>query len=268
MPETKEYMSESEPETPLVRTTRTHTILGRLAEAVREQNWIAVALEFLIVVLGVVIGFQVNAWGNELAERDREQVLLRGLREDFVENRQKYERVSEVRDLQMRQLRDFHAMTDPNSPEPDAAVFDSLLFALVNWRNLDPTVGRINALLGSGQIALIRNDSLQAALSSWPTILENMEANERLVGDGVYQRVIPYLSPRYPLSVMDQRGGFIHPVRPNRFPVSRRSLLTDLEFANLVEDRWVQTRFIIVDGEPVRILIEEIIRLIDTQLDK
>ena len=32
-------------------------ILSRLMKAVREQNWFAVTLEFLIVILGVVIGF-------------------------------------------------------------------------------------------------------------------------------------------------------------------------------------------------------------------
>lgn len=35
----------------------------------REQNWVAVALEFLIVVTGVVIGFQITAWNEAQAER-------------------------------------------------------------------------------------------------------------------------------------------------------------------------------------------------------
>jgi len=253
------------PTDPAAVPRRAHTILGRLAEAVREQNWFAVALEVAIVVLGVVIGFQVTAWGNERAERAREQVLLRGLRADFVENRAKYGQIT--RDLAIRQLRDLHALTGPDAPEPDPALFDSLLHGLLYWSNLDPTVGRIDALLGSGQIALVRSDSLQAALASWPTVLANMEENERLVVDGVTERVIPYLASRYPLAVVDARVGIIEPARPNAFPVRRRALLTDLEFANLVEDRWVQTEFAVADGEPVRQLIEDILRLIDAELD-
>ena len=253
------------PETP--RRKRPWTILGRLSKAVREQNWFAVALEVVIVVLGVVIGFQVTAWGTERAERAREQVLLRGLRADFVENRAKYEQTSNARDLAIRQLRDLHALTVPNAPEPDPVLFDSLLHGLLYWNNLDPTVGRIDALLGSGQIALVRSDSLQTALASWPTVLDNMEENERMAVDGVTERVIPYLASRYPLAVVDARGGIIEPVRPNAFPVRRRALLTDLEFANLVEDRWVQTEFTVADGEPVRQLIEDILRLIDAELD-
>lgn len=246
---------------------RAHTILGRLAAAVREQNWFAVGLEVAIVVLGVVIGFQVTAWGNERAERAREQVLLRGLRADFVENRAKYARIAALRDRQMHQLRDLHALTEPSPPEPDPAVFDSLLSAFIDWRDLDPTVGRINAVLGSGQIALVQSDSLQDALARWPTVLANMEENEQFVAEHIIERVIPYLSTRYPLAVADAHAGLVQPLRPNAFPVQRRGLLADLEFANLVEERWVQTHFIIADGEPVRQLIEDLLRLIDADLD-
>jgi len=35
-------------------------ILARITTAIREQNWFAVALEFVIVIAGVVIGFQVT----------------------------------------------------------------------------------------------------------------------------------------------------------------------------------------------------------------
>lgn len=37
-------------------------ILSRITHALRTQNWFALALEFVIIIAGVVIGFQVNAW--------------------------------------------------------------------------------------------------------------------------------------------------------------------------------------------------------------
>jgi len=39
-------------------------ILQRISTAIRQQNWFAVALEFVIVIAGVVIGFQVTAWNG------------------------------------------------------------------------------------------------------------------------------------------------------------------------------------------------------------
>lgn len=58
-------------------------ILARITKAVREQNWFAVALEFLIVILGVVIGFQITAWNAERMASERETALLVRLREEL-----------------------------------------------------------------------------------------------------------------------------------------------------------------------------------------
>ena len=64
---------------------RPWTILGRLAQAVREQNWFAVALEMVIVIVGIVVGFQITAWGQERVDRDKEQMYLRQLSRDLAE---------------------------------------------------------------------------------------------------------------------------------------------------------------------------------------
>ena len=47
-------------------------MLRRLTQHIREQNWFAVVLDFLIVVLGVFLGFQATLWQGALAERARE----------------------------------------------------------------------------------------------------------------------------------------------------------------------------------------------------
>lgn len=68
-------------------------ILDRLTQAVREQNWFAVVLEVCIVVLGVVLGFQVTAWGDERAMRELRTALsewegvLADVTEDEVQSR-------------------------------------------------------------------------------------------------------------------------------------------------------------------------------------
>jgi len=53
-------------------------ILARIVNHLKTQNWTAVALEFVIVVAGVVIGFQVTAWGTAQQDRvDEHHILLR-----------------------------------------------------------------------------------------------------------------------------------------------------------------------------------------------
>lgn len=242
-------------------------ILSRLKAAIKEQNWFAVVLEVCIVIVGVVIGFQITAWGNERSERAREQVLLNGLLADFVANQERYGKIATEQELTVNQMKALLPMTGPSPDEPDPAVFDSLLSSLITWENLNLTVGRVDALLGSGQIALIQNDSLQAALSTWPSTLEDMHENEMLVVADA-KNALSYLSTRYPLLTVDNQSGLLDSTLTNTFPENRRSILADLEFANLVENRLVNTLLLTQDSEPVRRLIEDTIQLIESELNR
>ncbi len=60
-------------------------ILRSLTKHVREQNWGAVFLDFLIVVVGVFIGIQVSNWNEARAEKQTERLILGRLESDFGE---------------------------------------------------------------------------------------------------------------------------------------------------------------------------------------
>lgn len=53
--------------------------LRSLTEHIREQNWFAVALDFFIVVVGILIAFQITNWN----ERRSNRVLERTIWKDY-----------------------------------------------------------------------------------------------------------------------------------------------------------------------------------------
>lgn len=61
-------------------------ILRRVMEHVRAQNWLAVALDFLIVVVGVFIGIQLGNWNEARAFRAQERGYLIELRNEIAFN--------------------------------------------------------------------------------------------------------------------------------------------------------------------------------------
>ena len=63
-------------------------ILANLTKAIREQNWFAVVVEFLIVIAGVVIGFQISAWNEAKRDRAYERSLLESLHQEVSSLRQ------------------------------------------------------------------------------------------------------------------------------------------------------------------------------------
>jgi hypothetical protein len=58
-------------------------ILRRLNENLRAQNWTAIAIEFLIVVVGVFIGTQVSNWNQERLEKQATNRMLDQLRPEL-----------------------------------------------------------------------------------------------------------------------------------------------------------------------------------------
>jgi len=61
-------------------------ILRRLIEHVKTQNWTAVVLDFVIVVMGVFLGIQLGNWNAARAVRAEEKQLLAQLRDEIVAN--------------------------------------------------------------------------------------------------------------------------------------------------------------------------------------
>lgn len=60
-------------------------ILSRVTKALRRQNWLAVCLEFVIVFLGVVIGFQFSINSGYRADLREEQRIIDQLRVEIAE---------------------------------------------------------------------------------------------------------------------------------------------------------------------------------------
>ena len=58
-------------------------ILRRLTANLRAQNWMAIGIEFLIVVIGVFIGTQVSNWNQERIERRETERMLEQFRPEL-----------------------------------------------------------------------------------------------------------------------------------------------------------------------------------------
>jgi hypothetical protein len=76
-------VSESTAETCETTESR-RTRLLRVAEHVRTQNWTAIGIDFLIVVLGVFVGIQVANWNADRQQAALQTSYLERMRFDFI----------------------------------------------------------------------------------------------------------------------------------------------------------------------------------------
>jgi len=120
-------------------------ILRRLTGNLKTQNWTAITIEFLIVVLGVFIGTQVSNWNQERIEKrqtERMLVELGPALKNFVDF--------------FQTARTYYATTHAYSED-----------AFAGWRN-DPKVSDKQFVVGAYQASQMYTFGING--SSWATI--------------------------------------------------------------------------------------------------
>ena len=143
-------------------------ILTRISKAVREQNWFAVAIEFVIVIAGVVIGFQIAGAGERQASLAYERDLMQRMHQQIVNIEQgrdyQHEWLAARRD---RMVAIRPALFDLESRE---ALSAPECLALMDSHHFAPppdSLPALDELVASGRMEEIRNEEIRAAGSDF-----------------------------------------------------------------------------------------------------
>jgi hypothetical protein len=163
-------------------------ILQRLSKSIRKQDWFAVVIEFVVVVVGIFAGLQANEWAQERQDRKQERAALERL---FLEVDNAHQQLSEdvQRTLWINQTRrNAVRFSDSDDPVPD----DELPLKIgINTLAFFPAVMPISVaydeLKSSGQMQLIRSAALRDQIAQFHTDLAIHDQLRRSFADGGYQ---------------------------------------------------------------------------------
>lgn len=222
--------------------------------------------EIVVVVSGVLIALAANAWVGERAARAEERTVLRSLRADFETNRGRLDSLDLFNERVLESGQAILSLLGAEPPATDPSRIDSLISVLVEWDAYEPVTGRLDALLSSGQIGLVQNDRLQAALAAWGTVLADVRENEQIVVDMHYDHVAPYLWEHVQVRTLGYGAGYARVAGPSVFQHDHRGMLSDPQFEDLVVERMFNVEAMMADGRDARHAIDEILGLIETEL--
>jgi len=139
-------------------------ILANLAKAIREQNYYAVFLEFVIVIAGVVIGFQVTSWSEQSALRAREESVLAALRQEIEIAASEYENAAGARMFRINNLTQaLEVIGNESADEMPALNCHELRLSHTPW-STNIQLQTLEELAATGSISLISDVSLRQAL--------------------------------------------------------------------------------------------------------
>ena len=162
----------------------------------RGRNWLAkwrwFAAEIVVVVAGVLIALTLNAWWDGQQDREREQVYLHQLAADLSESERLIQQADSLYQSVDRRgallVRAFRLREMPSRDSVTAWIAGGF------WHEpLTPVTATAEALVFTGDITLIRNDSLRAEVTRYVSSM-NKASQRQQVWSGEYYRAVDRLS--------------------------------------------------------------------------
>ncbi|MDH4107703.1 MAG: hypothetical protein OEW35_05275 [Gammaproteobacteria bacterium] len=214
-------------------------LLRRVMEHCREQNWFAVLLDFLVVVVGLFVGLQIDTWWEGRRDIRLEQVYLAELAEDFAINGTRLQgRIAEseaiLRAMVALQEQAVHAM-----PDAGGDVLGAYVRELQNMPTFIAVDRAYNNLAGSGDLKLIRSRELRNALASYYSRSEVIELVQQTHEAELVHTFQPYIIAHldYAAVAFGRLAEFPLPAAVE--PGLLVDALPTREFRNIVTQKWI-----------------------------
>ncbi len=154
-------------------------ILRRFSQALKDQNWAAIAIEFVLLVLGVFLGIQVANWNVERETGQRSAIFTERLKADLREEDWTYQfLIAYNREVLANANRTVEAL------EGRAALSDEVLlvsaYRATQYRNRNQRSSTFDELISTGNIGLIRDRTLRGTAIQF----YNLAALDILIREG------------------------------------------------------------------------------------
>ena len=148
-------------------------LLRSISANVRSQNWVAVTLDFVIVVVGIFVGLQADAWNEDRKDRIRERAAIEQLLEDFTTSNAIVNRMVEYHVEKVKELTFAMDALTRGELAPDEFVrFRNAFVSMTQLPPLGATMGGYDSLIASGDFALIQDPELRSMLVKLDADLE------------------------------------------------------------------------------------------------
>ena len=200
-------------------------LLRRVIEHVKAQNWTAVALDFVIVVVGVFIGIQVANWNETRTDRESERVVLEEMRTALARDLalleqalDRYRIIEERVPILLEHLRDEKTY----SPE-----LDSYFGTLYGAWGVELNRSAYESLKSRG-LELISDNELRSQIAQ---IYERSYVRAEYALNQERSIIMEVLRPYFLIHFKDLR------FNETATPLDYEALLTDIEFLNMADYR-------------------------------
>ncbi len=221
--------------------------------------------EIVLVVIGILIALSINNWNENRKKNSKKEILLKALQIEFTSNLTQLDTVLYYDNIVIKNIRRFMKLDPNNSVEMTS---DSM----PNWMQnssfrwtFNPLNGALRSGISSGEIHLIKNDSLSNLLFDWQDFVSDAKEGEvRTIAAVVASKTIIERHIRN----ADYRSSYLPPeFGKSRFLSDYQSLFRDPLFEDYLVERYMSINEVIHELNLVKKKNVLILELIDEALN-
>ena len=149
--------------------------------------------EIVLVVIGILIALQINNWNENRKNRIKEKAILKELHKDFSKNLEEFYPIKQAQlntfnsgKIVFRNIKKLHLPKSKDSVLRNAT-------GMFGGYPYHPSNGVVESLISTGDINLIRNDTLRKYLVSWKDVLYDYSEDVAIDRELWANQIEPYV---------------------------------------------------------------------------
>ena len=136
--------------------------------------------EIVLVMIGILLALQVNNWNQNRINKQKENLLLIELHNEFVKNQEQFETVILAHE---KALKSTNYMINQFPINPKEIDLDTLFEYTRGWADrytFNPSQGVIKSLVNSSSFDIISDSELRKLLVTWEDVLADYQEEENI----------------------------------------------------------------------------------------
>jgi len=226
--------------------------------------------EIALVMIGILLALQVNNWNEQKKLDIVERKTLINLKNEFEANLRHLKNIKNVREDLVSTVELLLKNVGPNSKWNGDYNIDSLLgIALISGYKFIPASGVLTDVLNSDKINLISNDSLRYLITSIPSNVALIGAEDDQHRKDMHGYFLPFVGKHYPTKNFTKhlnQIGVNFTIEGSRFKSNPEKLLNNVEFESILNTEFIFFKFMIEEYGWLEYNYNVILQIINEEL--
>lgn len=152
--------------------------------------WTRIAIEAAAIVASILLAFAIDAWWDNVQEREEEREILIELRVEFEINQKILAQTAENHRRALNAMQNIVSLSK-SEITVEAESLGTLFRRSLSTPHYNPATGALAATIGSGRLSLIRNVELRNRLAGWNAVISDLVLDEQTRRDSVTHAIRP-----------------------------------------------------------------------------